>query len=69
MLSKFLPLVHENLEGTPETREELTDRNRGGKLSHLGGLVDHQQNEFIAVRGKGLRNLGALSLWVPCSNL
>ena len=39
------------------------------KLSHLGGLVDHQQNEFIAVRGKGLRNLGALSLWVPCSNL
>ena len=59
------PLVRENLEGAPETREELIDRSRDGNLSRLGGqrdafhplgeLVHYHQDELIAARGKGSR--------------
>ena len=59
------PLVRENLEGAPETREEIIDCRRGGNLSRLGGqrdafhrlgeLVRHHQDELIIARGKGPR--------------
>ena len=59
------PLVRENLEGAPETKEEIIDRRRGGNLSRLGGqgdafhrfgeLVRHHQDELITSRGKGPR--------------
>ena len=38
------PLVRENLEGAPETREELIHRRRDGNLSRLGGHSTHLVN-------------------------
>ena len=59
------PLVRENLEGAPETKEELIDRSRDGNLSRLGGqrdafhplgdMVHHQQDKLITALGKGPR--------------
>ena len=41
------PLVHENLEGTPETREELIDRRRDGNIIALHAvLVYFVNNSF-----------------------
>ena len=59
------PLVRKNLEGAPETTEEIINRCRGGNLSRLGWqgdaflplgeLVRHHQDELIPARGNGPR--------------
>ena len=61
------PLVRENLEGAPKTREEIIERRRGGNISRLGGqgdafrplgeLVHHHQEILTTAGGQGSQKI------------